>query len=463
MCSIDVVSSLLPQGLSRRDTPPPPEEPSTYGSDYRLPEHSSKPLSELHTDEKASHLRFYEKPHVYTWKGVPVSTSVTALAHEHETPFVAKDAIRLMKTSRRQAWPRLEYVKGVVPVGRGSDILQEKKPMDTLRGHLAHVDGKTISVVHPMSVSGHDACLASLLVSAARIPTSEFDIENADVYAYDEEMTDEEIQSMWEEKGMLASHMGTEAHYQAELLFNGLPFRSCPETDVVLRFAKAYLLPRGMVAYATEKEIVSEDADVAGSIDLILHEPSTGKHHILDFKRSDKLARDLLGYSKMKPPFQHLHDCKVCSYALQTSLYQHILETDYGMTIGSRILLSLHPDAPVALVVPCLSAETDYIMSRRRRLVEARKRVASSFPEMRCFFTGFPCVDAVTVKDDSGNTFLAMEKAATLREVTFQVAPEARARFEEAVQVELSKDQPVSFDSRKSLPWSKHKVERIDF
>jgi len=46
----------------------------------------------------------------------------------------------------------------------------------------------------------------------------------------------------------------------------------------------------------------------------------------------------------MRAPFAHLDDCKGAAYALQTSLYQYILERDYGMTIGERVLLSLHPD-----------------------------------------------------------------------------------------------------------------------
>ena len=58
--------------------------------------------------------------------------------------------------------------------------------------------------------------------------------------------------------------------------------------------------------------------------------------HIVDHKRSDKLQRDLRGFGKMTGDFAHLDDCKGAGYALQTSIYQYILERDYGMTIGIR-------------------------------------------------------------------------------------------------------------------------------
>ena len=110
--------------------------------------------------------------------------------------------------------------------------------------------------------------------------------------SFERELTEEEILAGWRRKGELASHLGTEAHWLAECLFNGVPTRWWePEVAIVMDFCRRYLVPRGIVGFNTEKEIVCIDGGVPGSIDLILYEPATGLHHILDFKRSDNSRR----------------------------------------------------------------------------------------------------------------------------------------------------------------------------
>ena len=243
-------------------------------------------------------------------------------------------------------------------------------------GALMTSGGKTISIIPPhhmaTTATADDArnVLRLSVLPRARVG------DDVEFYAYERGMTDDEIVAGWALKGMLASHMGTDRHYLAECLFNGLPFRWHErDMQVLFDFCRDVLVPRGIVAHNTEKEIVCRDADVAGSIDLIAWDTRRKVYHIIDFKRSDKLRSQMRGYGKMAT-FTHLDACKGAGYALQTSIYQRVLERDYGMAFGDRVLLSVHADAPFATSVPYLEKEVDFILNTRIELTRARRAVA---------------------------------------------------------------------------------------
>lgn len=406
---------------------PAPAPPQDYDEGYVLPAHWDKPLQELHRHPLDDRLRFYEEPHVYTLDGVPTSASVTAVAHEYERPFVASEAIRLMKTSRTQAWPRREYVESLRP-------LEEWTHTD---GALLVVRGKTVAVVQPHSMAaGAGPQQVRAVLQSCHGSETEQEEDVMEEHAFTRALTDEEISDSWARNGRLASHKGTEAHWLAECFFNGLPHRWWePEMAIVRDFAERHL--QKIVAWNTEKEIVCADADLAGSIDLILWDEERGVHHILDFKRSDKLAAQMRGFGKMLGEMSHLDDCKGAAYALQTSIYQYILERDYGMRIGDRILLSIHPDRPFETSVPYLRAEVDFLMRRRFSLVRARRCAAAEVPWLTCALTGAPCVDACEVTLPDGNVVRAMEKAAQVRGLQHEPDLQMREAFEEAVGVRM--------------------------
>ena len=174
------------------------------------------------------------------------------------------------------------------------------------------------------------------------------------------------------------------------------------------------------------------DADVAGSIDLIAWDTRRKVYHIIDFKRSDKLRSQMRGYGKMAT-FTHLDACKGAGYALQTSIYQRVLERDYGMAFGDRVLLSVHADAPFATSVPYLENEVDFILNTRIELTRARRAVAAGDASLRCAHTSAPAVDAVRLGDGR----VVMENAARVLDVPYEPAHDVRERFERAVAAEV--------------------------
>ena len=437
MNPFDELDAVLPPGIAR-EYGPPPAPPIDYDEQYVLPQHSEKPLQRLHNHPLDDRLVFYEQPHVYTVDNVPTTLSVTGLAHQYEEVFDASKAIQLMKGSKKQAWPRREYVHDLVPLGVDWSPRQ---------GALRVRDGLTIAVVQPHTMrGGSEVAHVRTMLDVARLPQVSGDEADDDVeeFAFSRAMSDTEIADAWARNGRIASHKGTEAHYGAECFFNGLPLRWWePDMQVLLDFCKTTLVPRGIVAAHTEREIVCLDADLAGSIDLIVWDARNGVHHIIDHKRSDKLQGSLRGFRKMAAPFKHLDDCKGAAYALQTSIYQYILERDYGMTIGDRVLLSLHADRPFVTSVPYLRAEVEFLIETRIALVRARRAVAAARPDVfRCALSGAPVVDAVRSSDGR----VVMEKMALVKGMTDVVPDEAtRVAFETAVEDELTRRPPVEF------------------
>jgi hypothetical protein len=419
--------TILPEGIRPSEGPPVPPPPD-YEDGFVLPEHSVKPLAEKGHGKHAmdDNLAFYEVPHVYTYQGVPTMWSGSGLAHKYETPFVAMEGIKAMKFSKSQVYPRKEYI---LPCDDG-------ETWSPSAGALLVRDGKSISIAPPYSLGGDEEEMRSFLYATALGGATESQFGD-EVVLYRRGLEDKEIETMWKQKGQQASHRGTDAHWQAECYFNGLPCRWWQEEmQPVFRFAREQMVPRGLVSLSTEKEIVCPDANVAGSIDLLVRCTKTGVIHIVDHKRSEKLRMQLRGYKKMRPPFQHLDDCKGAAYALQTSVYQYILERDYGMQVGDRVLLSLHPDLPdFATSVPYLKEEASFLMETCIETTRAHRALAAREERFRCALTGGPLVDAVRLPDGR----VAAEKAALVAEIVG--APpdeELRSLFKKAVDEEVT-------------------------
>lgn len=434
-----VVSKFLPKGIALQSGDPPPL-PDDFADGFVLPEHYEKPLQRLHYHQLDGGLQFYAGPHVYTYNGVPTTDSVTSQAHRFEEDFDGRAAIRLMRMGRRQVWPRVEYAKDTVPLAGTT--------LPNGRGVIAVQAGKTIAVCHPDSLA-EGADVVAYLKSAA-VKGVDWAEDEVELFSFARSMHDDEILDLWKTKATLLCNQGTYAHYLGELLANGMPTRECEEMDVLIDFVDRYLVPRGITAYNTEKEIVCRDADLAGSIDLIVHDAARGVYHLVDYKRSDKLQSQLRGFGskKMAAPLDHLQDCKGAGYALQLSLYQYILERDYGMTIGDRVLVSLHPEHPFSTSVPYLSEEVNYIMTCRYALVAARRAVAASHPHMTCGLCGAPLVDAVRLEDGTR----AMEKMALVRGLSSSVDTATRDEFTRLVDAVI--DTPPCVDRSRCKPWT---------
>ena len=378
-------------GPAEGETPPCP---ATFGIEYRPPPHRTKRLEQLFPHERDRQIVFHELPHVYVVNGKCMNLSVTTLAGEHAEHFDEDEAIDKMKTSRREAWPKLKYARGVALLPEGADVPDEHGGVLVAGAQ----SGCTFAAGVPIDRRG-----ARREMSQASRERNKRD-EAVDVYSYERACTDDEIKQLWEDNRVDGSNRGTEAHLQMELWLNSEPCRNEePEVANGLRFVKEQLLPLGLKAYRTEWEIHADAEGIAGSIDFVGRLPS-GNIVIVDWKRCGKLKDDVTSSFKkfMHEPLRHLDDCSGAKYTLQLSIYAWILEKYYGEIVEGLALCSLHPDATFHTWMPYLKEEAAYLMHTcrvRRAELERATHEAAEHDLPYCALEGDALHDGVKGAD----------------------------------------------------------------
>ena len=389
----------------------PDPEPPSYMEDYVLPAHREKKLQQLFKHERDEHIKFYEKPHIYTIHGRFIDASVSGLIKDYAEDFDKDECIKKMMNSKSQVWPRKKYSLGVEPIytvpAQGNVMCVNDKEMTIFAGSVEEAD-----------------------------PTL-WDFAKYNFYTYERGMTAGEIKEMWDSPE--ARNRGTEAHYMMELWMNSDPCRvDQPEVQVGLKFVESQLVANQIRAYRTEWEIYGEEENLAGSVDFVGTFPD-GSLVIVDWKRSDKLATHMRDHwnKKLKWPMNHLDDCDGAKYAIQLSSYAWILEKYYGKKVKALALCSLHPNAPFHTWVPYLKDEVEYLMKKCRERFANKltlEAVNTSLP--RCSLSGKIPYDAVRME----NGDICCEKMLLIREVQETYTPDYELRRqckEELLQVSV--------------------------
>ena len=284
-----------PASFSSSSSSLPPPAPLSFGKEYKLPVHVKKPLEMLHPHPRDENITFHEVPHVYVIKRgnsraeaekdeVACEVSVTGLVQPFCEEFDEEKAIRMMKTSRYEAWPKKKYAVGCTPLSRESveEMLQVAEgergrdgDKNKNKNILCVFGGRTLYAGPPPPVPTtvehfYSTFLPSKVSGKRKRTDPDFDADFCEICTYERPMSDEEILACWEENRIDASNRGTEAHYQLELWCNHLPCRE-GEIEVAngIRFVEDQLAPIGFRPYRTEWEIYSVQEEVAGSIDLV--------------------------------------------------------------------------------------------------------------------------------------------------------------------------------------------------
>lgn len=178
-------------------------------------------------------------------------------------------------------------------------------------------------------------------------------------------LSPEELRMMWKVKGLRAAALGTELHANIEHYFLGNPYTPTSGFGLFEKFIEKYPL----IPYRSEWTIYDEEFLVAGTIDFLDYQD--GQYIMYDWKRSTKLIsasgeveRTSRFNNKAFEPISHIHDTAFYHYALQQSMYQFILEKNYGVTVADRRLVVLHPDNTTFHVVsvPYLKEEVIAIL-----------------------------------------------------------------------------------------------------
>lgn len=320
---------------------------TVFDTGYELPEHREKLLQIINQVRGRDQIVFLEDPHLYLCGGRVATASVSSLVKPYAEGFDAPSIISKMKSSRREAWPRLKYAVGAVCCAG--------EPLPLPEEQVLLVD------------SAGCTTFAGLFGNAPPVRADDT------LYRYERCMTDEEIMHAWDSPE--ARNRGTEAHLTIECWANGEPVYQTPELLMALKFMREVLVPNEIVSYGTEIEVYGEREDLAGSVDFV-GKKSDGTFVIADWKRSSKLAANVhSNYRKrLASPFSHIDDADVPKYTIQLSAYAYLLQHYCGMTISALVLVNVHPDQedPFHTFVPYLKAEVELLMQQRRELVARR-------------------------------------------------------------------------------------------
>jgi len=248
-------------------------------------------------------------------------------------------------------------------------------------------------------------------------------IANAKYYG----KTAEEIEEMWSKAGREASEKGTAMHYKIECFYNTPPptddtaddppdtddtdtdnnFRSPNESGGIERSCDAPIASFGthrtvcrrwgadppelqyfknfhneLVAgeqatlrpYRTEWTVFHEEAQIAGSIDMVYEVIDTPHLAIYDWKRCREITKtNRANKFATHPAIEHLPDTNYWHYALQLNIYKYILETKYDKKITDLYIIVLHPEAQnyQRIKIPDLQSEVAELIMERIQKIHA--------------------------------------------------------------------------------------------
>lgn len=157
------------------------------------------------------------------------------------------------------------------------------------------------------------------------------------------QLTQAAVLKDWDAKRDKGKELGTVMHdYIAEVLSGKVPdpIEGLSDKQGSMRqFDKFWQSASDQFAVIwVEKPITSDYFQITGRIDALLYNPSTGKHHIIDWKRGVFKPK---GYDPLAPPFADLLNSAPNMGALQTSIYRLVIEHHTEVSLGESYVIYL--------------------------------------------------------------------------------------------------------------------------
>ena len=119
----------------------------------------------------------------------------------------------------------------------------------------------------------------------------------------------------------------------------------------------------------SEVIVYSTELSIAGTVDILAKDNTTGSYEIIDWKTSKKIEMVSYGHKMGTHEItKSIMDCNFYHYSLQLSLYRYILETYYGIKIHNQLIAQLHDDGVNAHVAPYMKDEIIAMLDNRMEL-----------------------------------------------------------------------------------------------
>ena len=103
----------------------------------------------------------------------------------------------------------------------------------------------------------------------------------------------------------------------------------------------------------SEVIVYSTDLMIAGTMDILALDKTTGRYELIDWKTSKKIKTVSYGYKMgTSRATDAVMDCNFNHYALQLSLYRYLLENYYDIDVHNQLIVHLQDDGARSLVAP---------------------------------------------------------------------------------------------------------------
>jgi hypothetical protein len=165
--------------------------------------------------------------------------------------------------------------------------------------------------------------------------------------------TDQEILQLWETNRDEAVRMGKTMHTYLELCLKRELDIPIDETVMSVSQLVTFLQDHSeWKPVRCEWAIYDEESRIAGTVDALFMDESTGKRILVDWKRMKTIKNFSRSKGKFGTPVSDLYDTQENQYHLQANMYQHLIEKRYGITIDEKYLILFHPELKAYSKVP---------------------------------------------------------------------------------------------------------------
>lgn len=149
----------------------------------------------------------------------------------------------------------------------------------------------------------------------------------------------QQILDEWAAKNDAACDLGHAVHDYIQSVVEGRAPQ--PSNAAMTAFTEWWATAStSLVPVAAEIQLLDPTIGVAGTADLLCYSKKTELLHIMDWKTNAKFDTDNQ-WRTLMPPFDHLPDCKLARYSLQTGLYKRMAHQMTGKQFGQSWIIHI--------------------------------------------------------------------------------------------------------------------------
>lgn len=181
------------------------------------------------------------------------------------------------------------------------------------------------------------------------------------------DMTPQELVEEWDKSG----DEGTAIHNEIQQFIDNGTQPIKEKSKLAVEWIKENMTDRNNLF--SEVIVYSKELELAGSIDLLVYNNETDSYKIFDWKTSKRIElnsfRNRMGNHQVS---SNLMDCNYIHYSLQLSLYQYILEKNYGLKIDDAEIVHIGESSIRTYTYQYLKNEIENMLEINRDMLKRK-------------------------------------------------------------------------------------------